>query len=341
MHEHLEQRRAGSLVAGAEFGGRPQVLLGRGQRARRGRPLGYGNQQGGSVLAVSGRGAQPGLKRQQFTRVAAAGACHRVGGAELQRGPVRRIQIGRDDLGGQGVAEHRPAGLVVRDQELSVDGFADSGADAGLGQRGDRAEQPPVEARAEHRSCPDHPLRHGSERIQPLEHDVAEPLRYGGGHDVGRPGQQRGEQVLDQQRQASGAGHDRGRLVRRQLTADGSQAPGSHLSGLAIGQRRQDGAGHRTTGRQLTAEPAGRGGRGPGGQQQPDRIPGQVVGHVLDHPQGLTVGPVQVLKHHQQPARLRGHARDRKNSLSERHRGHVGRPASLGQPGASLPSTGR
>ena len=115
VHEHLEQRRAGSLVAGAEFGSRPQVLLGRGQRARRGRSLGYGSQQGGSVLAVSGCSAQPGLKREQFTRVAAAGACHRVGGAELQRGPVRRIQIGRDDLGGQGVAEHRAAGLVVRD----------------------------------------------------------------------------------------------------------------------------------------------------------------------------------------------------------------------------------
>jgi hypothetical protein len=116
-------------------------------------------------------------------------------------GQDRRV----DGFGQQRVAEPEGARGLVGDQDLVLDGLAQRVAHAGLGDRGERAEQRVADIAPGRGGQAQQALGRGVEPADPLEQQVAYTAR-----EFGCPGRARREELLGEEGVASRTGDDGG-----------------------------------------------------------------------------------------------------------------------------------
>jgi hypothetical protein len=224
-----------------------------------------------------------------------------------------------------------PEALGFGGEQLGADRLAQAGHDRGLVQPGHGGQQRPVEAAAEHGGGVQQIPGRRRQHLQAPADRVGEGRghvrtdRAGGGPasvllDQQGRAHQPGQQLIDQERQPVGGGAE--------PALDSPRQRG----------RAQAGPGHVDHGRLLQPLQRHHGGGPAGGQgggqlaaggallgaergQAEDPLAGQVVGQVLEHGQGLGVGPVQVLQD-QQAATVAGQgAQQPQDPLAEHDQG--------------------
>ena len=252
--------------------------------------------------------------------------------------PLGREQVADDRLPGERVPE-REARAVDLD-ELLVDRGAQAFDGFASVDLGDPGEQLPVEAPAQERGRAEHAATRGREGPEP----ALDRLPQAGGDrwrqvtaarpvpvlepELARRHQPR-EQLLDEEGAAVAVRvQERLQVGRRRRHAE---AGGQHAVHLGVAERRDAHDGRRVA----PLEPADQVARGPVGParaEAEDRLGPQGVGQVVEHGEGLGVGPVHVLEEQHAPPFAAVHREQPHHRLAEQH-GRLRRPDRPAAPG--------